>query len=315
MARTIAADPRVQIPEAAMERIGFIGLGIMGRPMAANLIKAGWTPTVWNRSQPGIDACVELGATAAPSPKAVAEQSDILITIVTDSADVREVLLDGPDPAADGLAAGSVVIDMSTISPSVTRDIAAELSACGVQMLDAPVSGGDSGAKAGTLSIMVGGDVAALDRCRPVLEAMGKTITHCGPSGAGQSVKLCNQVAIAGALLGVCEALALAQKSGVDPGTMIEAISGGAAGSWQLSNLAPKIVDRDFAPGFMIRLMQKDLRLALEAAADTRQPLPNAAIVHQLFHQLEAQDRGGEGTQSLARAIEALGATEIGSAE
>lgn len=295
-----------------MQRIGFIGLGIMGRPMAANLIKAGFPPVVWNRSRPGIDACVELGATAAPSPRAVAGQSDVLITIVTDSADVREVLLDGPDPAADGLAPGSVVIDMSTISPAVTRDIAAELGARGVQMLDAPVSGGDSGAKAGTLSIMVGGDAAVLDRCRPVLEAMGKTITHCGPNGAGQSVKLCNQVAIAGALVGVCEALALAQKSGVDPNTMLEAISGGAAGSWQLSNLGPKIVARDFAPGFMVGLMQKDLRLALEAAADTLQPLPNTGFVHQLFHQIEAQGGSDDGTQALARALEALGATQIG---
>ena len=149
-------------------------------------------------------------------------------------------------------------------------------------------------------------------RCRPVLEAMGKTITHCGPNGAGQSVKLCNQVAIAGALAGVCEALALAQKSGVDPSTMVEAIAGGAAGSWQLSNLGPKIVARDFAPGFMVGLMQKDLRLALEAAAETQQPLPGTGFVHQLFHQIEAQGGSGDGTQALARAVEALGATRIG---
>ena len=295
-----------------MERIGFIGLGIMGVPMVGNLIKAGYAPTVWNRSQPGIDACTALGATAAASPRAAAEASDILITIVTDSPDVRQVLLDAEDAAAGGLASGSVVIDMSTISPSVTREIASELGERGVAMLDAPVSGGDSGAKAGTLSIMVGGEAEVLERCRPVLEAMGKTITHCGPNGAGQSVKLCNQVAIAGALVGVCEALALAQKSGVDPNTMLEAISGGAAGSWQLSNLGPKIVARDFAPGFMVGLMQKDLRLALEAAADTQQPLPNTGFVHQLFHQIEAQGASDDGTQALARAVEALGATQIG---
>ena len=203
------------------ERVGFIGLGIMGRPMVANLIGSGIVPTVWNRSQAGVDACTELGAVAAESPRAVAEASDVLVTIVTDSSDVVEVLVDGPDGDAEraaigGLASGSVVVDMSTISPAVTRSIAEQLRARGVEMLDAPVSGGDTGAKAGTLSIMVGGEAEVLERCRPILEAMGRTITHCGPNGAGQTVKLCNQVAIAGALLGVCEALALTQKSGVD---------------------------------------------------------------------------------------------------
>ena len=299
------------------ERVGFIGLGIMGRPMVANLVAAGYTPTVWNRSRAGVDACTALGAVAAESPRAVAEASDVLITIVTDSGDVRDVLVDGPGGEAEraaigGLAAGAVVIDMSTISPSVTREIGARLAERGVQMLDAPVSGGDSGAKAGTLSIMVGGEADALERCRPILEAMGKTITHCGPIGAGQTVKLCNQVAIAGALLGVCEALALAQKSGVDAERMLEAISAGAAGSWQLSNLGPRIAARDFAPGFMIKLMQKDLRLALEAGEDVRQPLPNTALVRQLYYQLQAQGGDEEGTQALARVVEALGATTIG---
>ena len=299
------------------ERVGFIGLGIMGRPMVANLIGSGIVPTVWNRSQAGVDACTELGAVAAESPRAVAEASDVLVTIVTDSSDVEEVLVDGPDGDAEraaigGLASGSVVVDMSTISPAVTRLIAEQLSARGVQMLDAPVSGGDTGAKAGTLSIMVGGEAEVLERCRPILEAMGRTITHCGPNGAGQTVKLCNQVAIAGALLGVCEALALTQKSGVDAERMLAAISAGAAGSWQLSNLGPRIAGRDFAPGFMIRLMQKDLRLALEAADEVLQPLPNTSLVHQLYYQLQAQGAGDDGTQALARVVEALGATTIG---
>ena len=299
------------------ERVGFIGLGIMGRPMVANLIGSGIVPTVWNRSQAGVDACTELGAVAAESPRAVAEASDVLVTIVTDSSDVVEVLVDGPDGDAEqaaigGLASGSVVVDMSTISPAVTRSIAEQLRARGVQMLDAPVSGGDTGAKAGTLSIMVGGEAEVLERCRPILEAMGQTITHCGPNGAGQTVKLCNQVAIAGALLGVCEALALAQKSGVDAERMLAAISAGAAGSWQLSNLGPRIAGRDFAPGFMIRLMQKDLRLALEAADEVLQPLPNTSLVHQLYYQLQAQGAGGDGTQALARVVEALGARTIG---
>ena len=290
-----------------MERIGFIGLGIMGVPMVANLLRAGYVTTVWNRSQAGIDACTALGAAAARSPRAVAEASDVLITIVTDSADVQSVLVEREDAAIGGLAAGSVVIDMSTISPSVTRVLAAQLADRDVAMLDAPVSGGDSGAKAGTLSIMVGGDAAVLERCRPVLESMGSTITHCGPAGAGQTVKLCNQVAIAGALLGVCEALSLADKSGVDPERMLDAISAGAAGSWQLTNLGPKIADGDFAPGFMVKLMQKDLRLALEAGDDVQQPLPNTSLVRQLYYQLEASGLGDEGTQALARVVAGLG--------
>lgn len=290
-----------------MERIGFIGLGIMGVPMVANLIKAGFVPTVWNRSQPGIDACMELGASSADSPQAVAEVSDILITIVTDSPDVESVLVDREDAAINGLAEGSVVIDMSTISPAVTRDIASQLSERGVSMLDAPVSGGDTGAKAGTLSIMVGGEAAVLERCMPVLEAMGATITHCGPTGAGQTVKLCNQVAIAGALLGVCEALSLADKSGVDQERMLAAISAGAAGSWQLTNLGPKIAVEDYAPGFMVKLMQKDLRLALEAGGDVMQPLPNTSLVQQLYYQLQTSGLGEEGTQALARVVSGLG--------
>ncbi|MDE2988950.1 MAG: NAD(P)-dependent oxidoreductase [Chloroflexota bacterium] len=290
-----------------MERIGFIGLGIMGVPMVANLIKAGHLPTVWNRSRPGIDACTKLGASSADSPRAVAEASDILITIVTDSPDVESVLVQRDDAAILGLASGSVVIDMSTISPAVTRDVARQLADRGVAMLDAPVSGGDSGAKAGTLSIMVGGDADVLERCLPVLEAMGSTITHCGPTGAGQTVKLCNQVAIAGALLGVCEALSLADKSGVDQERMLAAISAGAAGSWQLTNLGPKIAVRDYAPGFMVKLMQKDLRLALEAGGDVLQPLPNTSLVQQLYYQLQTSDLGDEGTQALARVVSGLG--------
>ncbi|MCY3734370.1 MAG: NAD(P)-dependent oxidoreductase [Chloroflexi bacterium] len=290
-----------------MERIGFIGLGIMGVPMVANLLKAGFVPTVWNRSQPGIDACLELGATSAESPQAVAESSDMLLLIVTDSPDVESVLVGRDDAAIHGLAPGSVVIDMSTISPAVTREVASKLSERGVSMLDAPVSGGDTGAKAGTLSIMVGGDADVLERCLPVLEAMGATITHCGPTGAGQTVKLCNQVAIAGALLGVCEALSLADKSGVDQERMLAAISAGAAGSWQLTNLGPKIAVDDYAPGFMVKLMQKDLRLALEAGADVLQPLPNTSLVQQLYYQLQTSGLGDEGTQALARVVSGLG--------
>ena len=293
-----------------MERIGFVGLGIMGRPMVKNLLAAGYDVCVWNRSRPGIDECVAAGASEAASPAAVAAACDVFISMVTDSPDV-EAVITGPGGAIEGLAAGALVIDMSTISPAVTRDIAARLADKGVAMLDAPVSGGDAGAIAGTLSIMIGGAAADVERARPVFEVLGKTITHVGPIGAGQTVKLCNQVAIAGCLDGVCEALTLAQKSGVDPARMLDAISAGAAGSWQMSNLGPRIIDRDFAPGFMVRLLQKDLRLALGAAQDVEQPLPVAGLVHQFLHQIEAAGRGGDGTQALARVLESLGGTEV----
>lgn len=293
-----------------MEKIGFVGLGIMGRPMVKNLLAAGYAVSVWNRSRPGIEECVEAGAVEAASPAAAAAQADAFISMVTDSPDVESVLT-GPGGAIEGLQAGSLVVDMSTISPAVTREIADRLAENGVAMIDAPVSGGDAGAITGTLSIMVGGASADVERARPVFEVLGETITHVGPIGAGQSVKLCNQVAIAGALEGVCEALTLAQKSGVDPARLLDAISAGAAGSWQLSNLAPRIIDRDFDPGFMVRLLQKDLRLALAAAQDVEQPLPVTALVHQFFHQLEASGAGDDGTQALARVLESMGQTEV----
>ena len=293
-----------------MERIGFIGLGIMGRPMAANLLRAGYQVAVWNRSRPGVDAAVDAGALAAAGPRAVAEASDVLITMVTDSPDVEQVLF-GPDPAAEGLGAGDVFIDMSTISPAVTRRLANRLAERGVVVLDAPVSGGEGGAKTGTLAIMVGGEAAVVERCRPILEAMGKTIVHVGPVGAGQSVKLCNQVAGAIHLLAMSECLVLAQKSGVDPAKMLEAVSSGAAGSWMLSNLAPRVLDRDFAPGFTVKLQQKDLRLALAAADALGLPLPGTALAHQLFLSLDAEGAGDEGTQALVRVFESLGSVEV----
>ncbi len=300
-----------------MEKLGFVGLGIMGRPMVKNLIRAGFDVTVWNRSRPGLNECLAVGATEADGPRGVAAASDIFISMVTDSPDVESVILgrSGGEPAHDGaiegLAAGSLVIDMSTISPAVTRQIAARLTEKGVTMLDAPVSGGDSGAIAGTLSIMVGGGEADVERARPVFEAMGKTITHVGPVGAGQTVKLCNQVAVAGTLLSVCEALVLAQASGVDPGRMLDAVGAGAAGSWQMSNLGPKIVARDFAPGFMVDLLQKDLRLAIEAAAAANQAMLGTALAAQLFRAVQATGGGSDGTQALVRVMENQSGTEV----
>jgi 3-hydroxyisobutyrate dehydrogenase len=292
------------------KHIGFIGLGIMGRPMCKNLINAGYSLTVWNRSQPGIDTVVGYGATAASSPKEVAEKSDVVITMVTDSADVRQVILE-EDGVIEGVSAGMVVIDMSTISPKVTREIAEELAAKDVKMLDAPVSGGDTGAKAGTLSIMVGGPEEAFNECLPILEAMGKNIIHIGSNGAGQTVKLCNQIACVLNILGVSESLVLAAKSGVDLGKMHKAVSAGAAGSWMMDNLPPKIMVRDFEPGFMVKHQQKDLRLVMEAAQNLGISLPGASLVHQLFHSVEADGNAEKGTQALVTALEKLADVEV----
>ena len=284
-------------------RIGFIGLGIMGKPMCANLLNAGYSLTVWNRSRPSIDTVVGYGARAAGSPSEVAEQSDVIITIVTDSPDVERVVL-GEDGVIHGAKAGSVVIDMTTMSPAVTREIAAKLAEKGVDMLDAPVSGGDVGAKNGTLSIMVGGKAEVFERCLPVFQAMGKNILHIGDHGAGQTTKLCNQIAVAVNMLAGCEAIMLAAKSGIDPHKMLGAISAGAAGSWMLSNLAPRIVNGDFAPGFMIKLAQKDLRLVLEAAAQLQLPLPGTALMNQVWRSVEADGGGDLGTQAAIKALE-----------
>jgi 3-hydroxyisobutyrate dehydrogenase len=292
------------------DRIGFIGLGIMGRPMARNLLKAGYALAVWNRSRPGIEELAQEGATPASSPQDVARQSDVVITMVTDSADVEAVAL-GPQGIIEGGRPGLVHIDMSTISPAVTRRIASRLAEKGIEMLDAPVSGGDMGAQAGTLSIMVGGKEETFQRCRPIFEALGRTIVHCGPNGAGQTVKLCNQIVVSLNNLAMCEALVFATKAGVDTRRMLEAVGAGAASSWALLNLAPKILDRDFRPGFKVAHQQKDLRLALEAAEQQAIPLPGTSLVHQLFAAVEAEGLGAEGTQALVKALEKLASAEV----
>jgi len=288
-----------------MSKIGFIGLGIMGTPMCLNLLKNGFDVTVYNRTKSKTQQVVEAGAVAAESPARVAANTDIIITIVSDSPDVEQVIL-GENGVIHEVKPGSVVIDMSTISPAVTRKIAAALKEKNVDMLDAPVSGGDTGAKAGTLAIMVGGDKKIVEKCMPVFKAMGKTITHVGTNGMGQTVKLCNQILVSVTNMAVCEAVMFAKRAGVDPKTMIEATKNGAAGSWQLANLGPKMADGDFAPGFMIDLQQKDLRLALEAARDSLTPLPALSLVHQLFTGCQANNEGSEGTQALFKALERL---------
>ena len=286
-------------------RLGFIGLGIMGRPMALNLLRAGFTLTAWNRSRAGIDALVAEGAAEAGSPREVAERSDIVISIVGDSPDVEQVAL-GAGGIFEGAHAGLVHVDMSTISPEVTRRISARLAEAGIEMLDAPVSGGETGAINGTLSIMAGGKEDVFERCRPAFEALGKKLVYCGPSGSGQVVKLCNQVAVAVTNLAVSEALTLCIRSGVDPRKMLEALGAGAAASWQMQNLGPKMVEGDFRPGFKAEHQLKDLRHALEAAFGGGASLPGTVIVHELFAGLMDEGLGGEGTQALFKAVQEL---------
>ena len=229
--------------------------------------------------------------------------SQVVITIVTDTPDVEAVIL-GEGGVIEGVEEGATVIDMSTVSPRVTREIAAALKEKGVGMLDAPVSGGDVGAQQGTLSIMVGGEQQVFDECLPVFEAMGKNINLIGGNGAGQVTKLCNQIGVAVANLAMAEALMLAAASDLDVGKVVDAISGGAAGSWQLTNLGPRVLKGDFDPGFMVRLQQKDLKLVLESANDVKLALPAVSIAHQYFNIVERMGCADEGTQALIKAYE-----------
>lgn len=286
-------------------QIGFIGLGIMGHPMASNILQAGYPLTVYNRTRSKTDELVSRGAKVSESPAQVAAVSEIVITIVSDSPDVEEVVA-GSQGVLEGVQPGSIVVDMSTISPEVERDLNQKLSARKCTLLDAPVSGGDVGAKNATLAIMVGGDKEAFERVRPVLEVMGKSITHCGPVGCGQLTKLCNQILVSVTLLAVSEALVFARKSGLDAQIMVDAVKGGAAGSWQLANLGTRIVARDFAPGFMVDLVQKDLRIILAMAESAGAALPATAVVHQLFRSAQVHGDGAQGTQSLAKVLEKL---------
>jgi len=286
-------------------RIGFIGLGIMGKSMAQNLLKAGLKVTVYNRSKPPVDLLVSKGAASAQTPKDVAEQSDVVITMVTDSEAVEDVVL-GKGGVIEGARQGLVLIDMSTISPSATRRVSAALSAKGASMLDAPVSGGDAGAREGTLTIMVGGDAKVFEECLPVLQVMGKKVVLMGGTGAGQLTKLANQILVACNMIGVCECLNFAKRAGLDVAKLIESLSAGAASSWTLVNLGPRMAKRDFAPGFKVKLLQKDLRYVLSSADEVNAALPATALVHQLYEQLEKKGLGEVGTQALLTAVEQL---------
>ncbi|RJP39763.1 MAG: NAD(P)-dependent oxidoreductase [Phycisphaerales bacterium] len=289
-------------------RIGWIGAGIMGLPMASNLLMAGYRVAVYNRTRARIGPLVEIGAAAAESPAEAARQADVVISIVSDSPDVEQVYL-GEGGVCDGVRPGTLCIDMSTVSPQTARDVDERLRHLGVAFLDAPVSGGKTGAERGTLAIMVGGAAADLERARPVFEVLGKRIVHCGPVGFGQLTKLCNQIICGLNLLAVGEAVTFARANGLDPKVMLEAVSAGAAGSWAVDNLGPRMVSRDFAPMFMIDLQQKDLRLTLAAAGQRQLPLPGTALVQQLLAANQAHGEGREGTQALVKTLERLAAT------
>ena len=278
--------------------IGFIGLGIMGKPMALNLIKAGFKLTVYNRTADKCRPLVEAGANAAHSPGEVAEATDTVITIVSDTADVESVLF-GKDGIQQGLRKRQVVIDMSTISPTATVSFAHRLRELDVELLDAPVTGGEKGAIEGSLAIMVGGRRETFDRCLPVFEALGKTIVYAGGNGAGQKTKLVNQILCAQHIVAMVDGLRFARLSGLDLDATLRIVSSGAAGSWMLSNLAPRILKDDFAPGFTIKLQQKDLRLVREAIEEHGAPFPAAELTYGLFTEAVEAGLGEQGTQGM----------------
>ena len=289
--------------------IGFIGLGIMGRGMVDNLLGTGFKLTIWNRTAERMTPFIERGAAAASSPSEVAAKSDIIITCVSDTPDVEQVIL-GADGVIHGASAGDLVIDMSTINPVNTVEIARQLNERGVNMLDAPISGGSEGAANGTLSIMIGGGEDDVARAMPCFEAMGSTITHVGEQGAGQTVKLSNQILCVVNMLAASEALLFAKAGGVDLDKMLQAVTGGAAGSWMLANRGPQVIDDYWEPGFSIDLQQKDLRLVLGAADKMGIPVIATALCFNLYRTLQAQGHGGDGNHSIIRALEAMAGIE-----
>ncbi|HVF11396.1 MAG TPA: NAD(P)-dependent oxidoreductase [Abditibacteriaceae bacterium] len=296
------------------KRIAFIGTGIMGAPMAVNLLRAEYSVACYNRTPAKAKPVHDAGGAICDTPAQAASAADCIITMVTDGPDVEAVLF-GADGAFQTAREGTLCIDMSTISPALTRDFAARGAARGIHMLDAPVTGGQPGAINGTLSIMVGGDREDFEAARPVLAAMGKKITYCGEHGAGQSVKLCNQICGAMNLLGVCEALILGQKMGIAPETIIEVIGAGAGTSWAMQNLAPKIISGDFAPGFMIDTQQKDMRLVAEAAAGAGVPLLGASLAQQLWRSAQTYGCGEEGIQAMFKVVQQLANFEGGTTD
>lgn len=287
----------------------FIGLGTMGLGMAKNILKAGHELRVHNRTREKEEALESAGAKRADTPRDAAVGAEVIVVCVSDTPDVQEMIM-GENGIIHGAGAGSVVVDMSTISPSATREMAAALAEKGVRMIDAPVSGGSEGAENGTLAIMIGGEAADVETAMPVLEAMGKTITHVGPIGAGQMTKAINQIVIAGTYLGVAEGMALGLKAGLDMDKVVEAIAGGAAGSWVLTNRAGNMINNTYPLGFRVRLHYKDLRIALDAARELGVTLPVSALVEQFESGLITRGFGDEDVSAVARSLRELSGLE-----
>lgn len=290
--------------------VGFIGLGVMGKPMAMNLIKAGFPLVAHNRSRAPVDALVAAGARAAATPREVAQRADVIITMLPDTPDV-DAVVQGPDGILRGIRPGTIYVDMSTISPVTTRFLAEKIAEKGAAMLDAPVSGGDVGARNATLSIMVGGPKDTFDACQDVFLALGKTIVHIGDSGAGQIAKACNQIIVAMNLTAIGEALVLAAKAGVDPARVVQALAGGLAGSRALDLKAPKVLSRDFTPGFRSKLHHKDLGIALATGSAYGVPLPVTALIRELFGAMLAAGRADLDHSGIVTVIEDLARVEV----
>ncbi|MCA9058513.1 MAG: NAD(P)-dependent oxidoreductase [Planctomycetaceae bacterium] len=286
-------------------RIGWIGTGVMGSSMCGHLIKAGFSATVSTRTRAKAQALLDAGAAWADSPKTVAEQSDVIFSIVGFPSDVREVLL-GDNGALAGAAAGAVLVDMTTSQPSLAEEIYSTAKAPGVYSVDDPVSGGDIGARNAALSIMIGGDADVVEALQPLWQAMGKTIVHQGPAGSGHHTKMVNQILIATGMIGVCEALLYGYRAGLDLPTVMQSVSSGAAGSWSLSNLAPRVIANNFDPGFFVEHFIKDMGIALEESRRMGLSMPGLALAEQLYQSVRALGYGRNGTHALQLALASM---------
>ena len=283
--------------------VGFIGIGVMGRSMAGHLLEAGYSVHVYNRTQAKAQDLVARGAQWQSSPGKVAAAADVIITIVGFPVDVESVYL-GEDGVLAQARSGSLAIDMTTSCPNLASRIAQEAAAKGIEVLDAPVSGGDIGAREARLSIMVGGSVSGFERALPLFEIMGKNIVHQGPAGSGQHTKMCNQIAIASGMVAISEAMAYAKKSGLQPETVLKSIESGAAGSWSLTNLAPRVLKGDYAPGFFVKHFIKDMKIAIESAQAMGLDLPGLQLAKKLYDQLASKGCEDDGTQALFKLYE-----------
>ena len=283
--------------------VGFIGIGVMGRSMAGHLLDAGYSVHVYNRTQAKAQDLVDRGAQWQSSPGKVAAVADVIITIVGFPVDVESVYL-GEDGVLAQARSGSLAIDMTTSCPNLASRIAQEAAAKGIEVLDAPVSGGDIGAREARLSIMVGGSVSGFERALPLFEIMGKNIVHQGPAGSGQHTKMCNQIAIASGMMAISEAMAYAKKSGLQPETVLKSIESGAAGSWSLTNLAPRVLKEDYAPGFFVKHFIKDMKIAIESAQAMGLELPGLQLAKKLYDQLASNGCEDDGTQALFKLYE-----------